>query len=67
MERSDHVDDAGPAGWYRRKWINVWDDDEMQFWQRRLGISRETLITAVEAVGGEPMAVRRWVRGNRGR
>jgi hypothetical protein len=49
----------------RARWINCWDEDDLELWQRRLGVSRERLLTAIIAVGAEASSVRRWVRYNR--
>ena len=40
-----------PTGARARKVINLNDPDDVNYWAKKLGISREQLRTAVDAVG----------------
>jgi GTP cyclohydrolase III len=45
---SDDLKNRGPAD---RARINVHEDHEVRYWTQELGVSREQLVQAVQAVG----------------
>lgn len=45
-----------------RRWINIYDEDELHYWERLLVVDRKELLQAVRAVGANPSEVKKWLR-----
>ncbi len=56
-------DDPKIKGPQDRKRINIHEPYEVQYWTRVLGISRDQLRTAVEAVGTSAEKVKEYLQG----
>ena len=48
-----------PAGLYHM--INVSEDDELQYWAKKFGITPEKLKSAVRAVGSSTVAIDKYL------
>jgi hypothetical protein len=56
-------DDKSKAGGQDRTRINVNEDYEVEYWAKRLGVSKERLKAAVSAVGTQALAVEKFIKG----
>jgi hypothetical protein len=44
------------------RWINIYDEQELGYWARRLKVERKQIVTAVHQVGANPAEVRKWLQ-----
>jgi hypothetical protein len=56
------ADDKNKVGGQDRARVNMSEDYEVQDWTRSLGVTREQLQEAVDAVGDQAEAVRNYLR-----
>ena len=57
---SDDLSNRGPQD---RSRISLTEDHEVDYWTKAIGVSREALIKAVNAVGPSAEAVRNYLKG----
>jgi hypothetical protein len=53
------MDDLKKKGSQDRSKINIHEDHEVKYWTKELGVSKESLLKAVEKVGNSAAAVRK--------
>jgi len=56
------MDDKGKVGSPDRDRINIYEDYEVRYWTKALGVSREKLEEAVQQVGTSADAVRKHLK-----
>ena len=45
-----------------QRWINIYDEENLAYWERRLKASTEEIIRAVRSVSANPIEVKKWLR-----
>ncbi|MDB5823449.1 MAG: hypothetical protein JWR21_2153 [Herminiimonas sp.] len=58
---SDNPLEPGPQDYDR---INVLVESDVAYWSKELGVSRERLAKAIEAVGDKVADVRKWLESH---
>lgn len=64
MRETSHS--AGSLPPVTRSWINIYDDDELDYWAHRWSVSKDAVTKGVQAVGPQPAAVKKWLLDNEG-
>lgn len=60
------ADDLNKRGPQDRSKINLSERYEVQYWTRKLGVTRDALERAVKSVGSSAKAIQDYLRGHQG-